>query len=143
MTPQEVTAHLLAAGTWRYSRASGPGGQHRDHTETRAELIIPREALDGLPAPIADRLLGALHLRRRPLRLASQADRSRERNRETVAANLASRVAVALRPRAARRPTNPSAGAVARRLDQKARRSQVKSLRRRPDPDAGNHRGAD
>jgi len=133
VTPDEVTAHVLARSTWRYSRASGPGGQHRDHTETRAELIVPRTAVDGLSEPVAARLVTELHLKRRPLRLASQADRSRERNRETVTQNLRARVAAALRPRTARRATAPTAGAVARRLDQKARRSQAKALRRRPD----------
>lgn len=135
MTPDEVTAQLLAASTWRYSRASGPGGQHRDHTETRAELVIGVDALEGLPEHVRGRLLAGLHLKRRPLRLASQADRSRERNRATVEANLRARVAVALTPRKARRPTAPSKAAVARRLDQKAQRSRVKAMRRRPEGD--------
>ena len=133
MNPDEVTDHLLAASTWRYSRASGPGGQHRDHTETRAELIVSLDALEGLPPDIGDRLTAGLHLRRRPLRLASQADRSRERNRSTVEANLRARVAAALVPRKARRATSPSKSSVARRLDQKAHRSRVKTMRRRPE----------
>ena len=133
MTPDEVTDHILAASVWRYSRASGPGGQHRDHTETRAELIVSSEALDGLPPHITTRLTAGLHLKRRPLRLASQADRSRERNRATVEANLRARIAVALAPRKTRRATSPSKSAVARRLDQKAQRSRVKVMRRRPE----------
>jgi ribosome-associated protein len=134
MTPGEVADHVLARSTWRYSRASGPGGQHRDHTETRAELIVTGDALDGLSADVATRLATALHLKRRPLRLASQADRSRERNRATVEASLRGRIGVALTPRRARRPTAPSASSVARRLDQKARRSRTKAMRRRPEP---------
>jgi ribosome-associated protein len=135
MTPDEVVRHLLQRSDWHYSRASGPGGQHRDHAETRAELIIPPDALDGLPEAVAAQLIQGLHLRRRPLRLSSQADRSRERNRATVEANLRSRVTAVLRPRKARRATKPSASSVARRLDQKARRAQTKSLRRRVDAD--------
>ena len=134
MTPEEVTDHILARSTWRYSRASGPGGQHRDHTETRAELIVVARALEGLPTDVVARLTTALHLARRPLRLASQADRSRDRNRATVEAGLRARVTKALAPRRARRATAPSKAAVARRLDQKAHRAQVKSMRRRPDP---------
>jgi ribosome-associated protein len=133
VTPDEVTDHLLATSVWRYSRASGPGGQHRDHTETRAELIVSGDALDDLPPRIALRLMTGLHLKRRPLRLASQADRSRERNRATVEANLRARVAVALVPRKTRRATSPSKAAVARRLDQKARRSRTKAMRRHPE----------
>ena len=133
MTPDAVTDHILAASVWRYSRASGPGGQHRDHTETRAELIVSGDALDGLPPYISARLTAGLHLKRRPLRLASQADRSRERNRATVEANLRARVAAALAPRKTRRATAPSKSAVARRLDQKAQRSRTKTMRRRPE----------
>jgi ribosome-associated protein len=133
VTPDEVADHILAASVWRYSRASGPGGQHRDKTETRAELIVASDALEGLPAQIASRLVTGLHLKRRPLRLASQADRSRERNRATVEANLRSRVAAAMVIRPTRRATKPSKSAVARRLDQKAQRSRVKTMRRRPE----------
>ncbi len=133
MTPDEVTDHILASSVWRYSRASGPGGQHRDHTETRAELIVASDALDGLPPHIVIRLTGGLHLKRRPLRLASQADRSRERNRATVEANLRTRIAAALTPRKTRRATSPSKAAIARRLDQKAQRSRTKAMRRRPE----------
>ncbi len=133
MTPDEVTDHILAASVWRYSRASGPGGQHRDHTETRAELVVSIDALDGLPPYITTRLTTGLHLKRRPLRLTSQADRSRERNRATVEANLRARVATTLAPRKTRRATSPSKSAVARRLDQKAHRSQTKTMRRRPE----------
>lgn len=135
MSPQDVTRHLLERSQVRYSRASGPGGQHRDHTESRAELVIGRDALEGLPDDVAGRLLDRLHLTKRPLRLASQNDRSRERNRATVERALLNRVEAALRPRTARKATRPSASAVARRLDQKAARSRTKSLRRRPEAD--------
>jgi len=135
MTPDEVTAHLLARSSLFYSRASGPGGQHRDHTENRAELIVGVDALAGLPAPIATALRRGLRLDRRPLRIASQRDRSRERNRRIVEDTLLRRVESALTPRRARVATRPSGASVARRLDQKARRSQTKALRRRPPDD--------
>ena len=133
MTPAEVADHILARATVRFSRASGPGGQHRDKTETRAELVVTLDALVGLPDAVAARLMTGLHLKGRPLRLASQADRSRDRNRATVEANLRGRIEAALAPRKARRATAPSTAAVARRLDQKARRSSTKTLRRRPE----------
>jgi ribosome-associated protein len=135
VSAQQVTRHLLERSQVRYSRASGPGGQHRDHTESRAELVIGRDALDGLPDHVAARLLDRLHLTKRPLRLASQNDRSRERNRATVERALLNRVEAALRPRTTRKATRPSASSVARRLDQKAARSRTKNLRRRPEAD--------
>ncbi len=135
MSPDAVTRHLLERSQVRFSRASGPGGQHRDHTESRAELVIGRQALEGLPEQVAARLLDRLHLAKRPLRLASQNDRSRDRNRATVERALLTRVEAALRPRTVRRPTRPSASSVARRLDQKAGRARTKALRRQPDAD--------
>lgn len=132
MTPAQVTAHLLAQATVRYSRASGPGGQHRDHTETRAELVIGLAELAGLPDDVATRLAERLNLTRRPLRLTSQSERSKERNRQTVERALGHRVEAALARRTPRRATTPSKAAVARRLDQKAHRSRTKSLRRQP-----------
>jgi ribosome-associated protein len=131
-----VAAVLAERAAWRYSRASGPGGQRRDHAETRAELTIRRDHLEGLPEPVAERLARRLRLDVRPLRLSSQADRSRERNREIVLARLERRVAEALAPPAPpRRPTRPSRGAKERRLAEKARRGEVKEGRRRPDAD--------
>ena len=136
MTPAEVAALLAGRGLWTWSRPSGPGGQRRDHAETRAVLTVRREDLEGIPEPLAERLAERLRLDRRPLRLSSQADRSRERNREIVLARLERRVADALAPPAPpRRPTRPSRASAERRLAGKARRSVVKEGRRRPDPD--------
>ncbi len=135
MTAEQVTAHLLARASVTYSRASGPGGQHRDHTENRAELIVGADALAGLPTPLAAALRTGLRLDRRPLRLVSQRDRSRDRNRQHVERALYDRVATAMTPRRARVATRPSNASVARRLDQKARRSSTKALRRRPSAD--------
>ena len=136
MSPDEVAALLAGRGAWTYSRASGPGGQRRDHAETRAELTIRREDLEGIPEPVAERLAARLRLDARPLRLSSQTDRSRERTREIVRARLERRVADAMAPPAPpRRPTRPSRGATERRLAEKARRSQRKAQRRPPPGD--------
>ena len=133
MTPGEISAHLAARAEWRYSRASGPGGQRRDHAETRAELVVRAEDLEGLPEPLAGRVAGGLGLDRRPLRLRSETERSRERNREIVLGRLEARVVAALEPPPPpRRPTAPTRAAKARRLEEKAQRGQVKAARRRP-----------
>ena len=121
MSPEEVAAHLAEGGAWHYSRASGPGGQRRDHAATRAELTIRPAHLEGLPADVADRLRERWGLDERPLRLTSQAERSRERNRQTVIERLASRAAAALAPPPPRRrPTRPGRGARERRLADKS-----------------------
>lgn len=137
MTAAEAAAHLAERGAWTYSRASGPGGQRRDHAETRAELTVRASAVQDLPERVAERLASGLDLRRRPLRLSSQRERSRERNREIVIERLERRVAAALAaPPPPRRPTRPGRAARERRLAEKARRAQVKTARRPPEPDA-------
>ena len=136
MSPDEVAALLAGRGAWTYSRASGPGGQRRDHAETRAELTIRREDLEGIPEPVAERLAARLRLDARPLRLSSQTDRSRERNREIVLARLERRGA---RPQAppAPPPRAPPAGPGAPPPPPRAqaRRSQRKAQRRPPPGD--------
>jgi ribosome-associated protein len=133
----EVVSRLAAQGTWSYSRASGPGGQHRDHAETRAELVIDEAALAGLPDAIAERLRDRLGVARAPLRLTSQQERSRERNRRLVIEELRRRVERALAPPPPpRRPTRPSRSATERRLEEKTRRSRAKADRRPPTEDA-------
>lgn len=140
MTPPRRAARVAAAiaerATWGFSRSSGPGGQRRDHTETRAELTIRREDLEGLSERDIARLVAALHLDARPLRLTSQAQRSRERNREVVLERLERRVAEALAPAPpSRRPTRPSRASKERRLAAKTHRSRIKSGRRSPAED--------
>lgn len=138
MTAAEVAAHLAARGDWRYSRSSGPGGQRRDHAETRAELVVGADALDGLPERLAARLDDALGLERRPLRLRAGTERSREQNRTIVLDRLRARVGAAMAPPPPRRrPTRPGRGAVERRLAGKAHRAALKAGRRAADPADG------
>lgn len=125
--------HLAARGQWTWSRPSGPGGQRRDHVETRASLAIDVAALAGLPPEIAARLTERLGLERRPLRLRSQRERSRELNRLAVMSRLAERVAAALAPPARkRRPTRPRPAAVRRVRAAKKHRSALKRTRSGP-----------
>jgi ribosome-associated protein len=132
--PGGLAARIADRADWSWSRASGPGGQRRDHAETRAVLTVRPEHLAGLPDDLADRLSDGLRLDRRPLRLSSEAERSRERNREIVVERLGRRIAAVLAPPPPpRRPTRPTRAARERRLADKARRSAVKAARRPPE----------
>lgn len=134
---QRVVDHLLAVAQWTYSRSSGPGGQRRDHVETRAELTITGDDLAGLPAHAAERLHAAFGLDRRPLRLRCGTERSRETNRAIVETRLRARVEAALAPPSpARRPTRPSRAARERRLEAKRLQTARKRGRGRVDPSA-------
>jgi ribosome-associated protein len=134
MDPREVVEHLLKTAQWTASRSSGPGGQHRDKASTRAELTIDQASLVGLDPPTAARLVEALGLDERPLRISVQDERSLGRNQDIAAERLTELITQALAPPPpARRPTRPSRSKRAARVDDKTRRGSIKRLRRPPD----------
>lgn len=114
--------------TWRFSRSSGPGGQHVNTTDTRVELSwTPAESralTEGQKRRVSD------HLRHRlvngTITVVSSQYRSQHRNREAAKVRLEELIAASLAPRKQRRATKPSRGSVERRLDAKRRRSQTK-----------------
>jgi ribosome-associated protein len=114
----------------RFSRSSGPGGQHAQKTETRVEAIFDVEASAGLtPAQKArvGRRAGTV------LRAVAQDSRSQSRNRELAIERLVAALREALRVERRRRPTKPTAASRERRLQEKRRRSETKQLRRPPE----------
>jgi len=115
----------------RFSRSSGPGGQHAQKTETRVEAIFDVEASSALtPAQKARAVRRAGSV----LRAVAQDERSQARNRELAIERLVDSLREALRVERPRRPTRPTAAARERRLQQKRRRSETKQ-RRRPPPE--------
>jgi ribosome-associated protein len=113
----------------RYSRSSGPGGQHAQKTETRVEAVFDVEASAVLTEVQKKRL------RRRAGRLVravAQDERSRVRNQELALERLAAAIRAGLRVQRKRRPTKPTVAARQRRLEGKKRRGEVKRLRRPP-----------
>ena len=132
---REIAEHLARRGAYTYSRSSGPGGQRRDKVATRVQLLIPAEAADGLPEELSRRVVRGLGLGTAPLVLQSEKERSRERNRAIVLAELARRVQQALAPPPPpRRPTRPSRGSVDRRIASKQRRGATKAAPQTPQP---------
>ena len=103
---------------WRFSGSGGPGGQHANTSNTRAEVRFDVAASPSLGPRQRDRLLERVG----PLvRVVASDSRSQARNRELALERLADRLAAALRVRPARRPTRPSAAAEARRIEAKRR----------------------
>lgn len=120
---------------WRFSRSSGPGGQHVNTTDTRVELSWDVARSTALGPHLRERALDRLgsRLNGGVLTVSASEERSQLRNRESAEAKLIDAVAQAVAPPPrARRATRPSRGAVQRRIDQKKRRSDVKRDRRRP-----------
>jgi len=118
--------------SWRFSRSSGPGGQGVNTTDSRIELSVDLRTCEGLTDQQRARVLARLapRLVDGVLTITASEQRSQLRNRKAARDRLAALLAEALAPPPPkRRPTKPSKGAVARRLDDKARRSKVKKLR--------------
>jgi ribosome-associated protein len=113
----------------RFSRSSGPGGQHANTSETRVEAIFDVDASTALSAAQKRRVsrkAGPV------LRAVAQDERSQSRNRELATNRLVEALRAALRVERRRVATKPTAKARERRLEQKRRRGEIKRLRRPP-----------
>jgi ribosome-associated protein len=115
----------------RFSRSSGPGGQHAQKSDTRVEAVFDVEASSAL----SDAQKRRVASRAGPVvRAVAQDERSQWRNRVLALERLAETLREALRVQRPRRATRPTKAAVERRLDEKRRRGQTKRMRR-PPPD--------
>jgi protein subunit release factor B len=99
---------LLAQCEVQVHRAGGPGGQHRNKTETAVRLV---HGPSGVVAEGKDQ-------------------RSRAQNLSAALGRLREKLAVLERPRKKRRPTKPSRGAKERRLGEKRAHAERKAARR-------------
>jgi ribosome-associated protein len=114
----------------RFSRSSGPGGQHAQKTETRVEALFDVEASECLSETQKRRVVGKVGT---TLRAVAQDERSQVRNRELAIERLVEALREALRVERRRVATRPTAAARERRLAGKRRRGETKRLRRPPD----------
>ena len=115
---------------YRFSRSSGPGGQHAQKSDTRVEASFDVEASATLSEAQKRRVVGKAGP---VLRAIAQDERSQWRNRELATERLVEALREALRVPRRRRPTKPTKASRERRLEQKRRRSDTKRLRRPPE----------
>lgn len=113
--------------TWRFSASGGPGGQHVNTSNTRAEVRFDIAGSPTLSPAVRARLLDRLG---DSVAVTASDRRSQLRNRELAVERLAARLRAALRVDAPRRPTRPTMGSKRRRLDAKRRQGQRKQGRR-------------
>jgi ribosome-associated protein len=119
----------LAEVELRFSRSSGPGGQHANTAETRVEALLDVEASSALTAAQKRRVLTNAGP---TLRAVAQDERSQWRNRQLAVERLVEQLRAALKVPRRRVATRPTAAARERRLETKKRRAQTKKLRRPP-----------
>ena len=120
---------------WRFSRSSGPGGQHVNTTDSRVSLSWDLEAsaaLDETQRARARRRLAG-DLVDGVLTVHASEHRSQARNRDVARDRLGAIVRAAVAPPPPRRrPTRPTKASQARRVETKKRRAETKRLRQRP-----------
>jgi len=120
---------------WRFSRSSGPGGQHVNTSDSRVQLVW--NVAESAALTEEQRALLLVRLERRlaagVVTMAASEQRSQLRNREIALRKLAELVGDALAPDAPlRRVTKPTKGSGRRHLAAKQQRSATKQNRQRP-----------
>ncbi len=118
---------------WRFSRASGPGGQGVNTTDSRVELVFDLAASQALPEPLRQRALARLQGRlvAGVLVVVAAEHRSQWLNRQAAQKRLVELLRQAIAPPPPpRRRTKPTRGSQERRLAAKTRRGAIKSQRR-------------
>ncbi|QEU93536.1 alternative ribosome rescue aminoacyl-tRNA hydrolase ArfB [Streptomyces kanamyceticus] len=114
---------------WRFSRSSGPGGQHVNTSDSQVELRFDLANTDALPEVWKARALERLASRLVDgvVSVRASEHRSQWRNREMAATRLASLLAEATAPPPKpRRATKIPRGINERRLRNKKQRSDTK-----------------
>ncbi|MFE3326719.1 alternative ribosome rescue aminoacyl-tRNA hydrolase ArfB [Streptomyces sp. NPDC059176] len=114
---------------WRFSRSSGPGGQHVNTSDSQVDLRFDLAATQALPPVWKQRALDRLASRLTDgvITVRASEHRSQWRNREAAAVRLAALLAEATAPPPRpRRPTKIPRGINERRLREKKMRAERK-----------------
>lgn len=117
---------------WRFSRASGPGGQSINTSDSRVELVLDVEACSVIGPFRKGRLITYLGSRLTAgcLHVVVAKGRSQYQNRKLALERMACLIREGLKqPHKARKPTKPSHGSQKRRMKGKKKHSELKRKR--------------
>ena len=117
---------------WRFSASGGPGGQHANTSNTRAEVRFDIAGSPSLGPRQRDRLLERLGPE---VRVVASDERSQARNRDLALERLRVRLADGLHVERPRQPTKPTKASQRRRVEAKKQRSETKQRRSKPRPE--------
>lgn len=118
----------------QFSRATGPGGQGVNTTDSRVQLSLDLGTTTALSDVQRERVLSRLSesISGTILTISASEHRSQRRNRIAARQRLTRLLRDAVVPPVIRRSTRPTQGSLRRRLEGKRRRSEIKRNRKRP-----------
>ena len=118
---------------WSFGPSGGPGGQHANRSNTRAELLFDIEHSGAFDDTVRRRLTSRLG---QTIRITEDGSRSQATNRKIAKERLAAKLSASAEPDPPKRKnTRPSYSAKRKRLDGKRARGQTKQMRKRPSGD--------
>ena len=123
---------------FKFSRASGPGGQNINKVNTRVTVLLDVANCESFSDSQKKQILKRLATRADKngvIRVVSQKYRTQKANRKASVERLGELLRQALKTKAVRKKTKVSYAANQRRLEEKKRRSMLKQQRARRDFD--------
>ena len=115
-------------------RSSGPGGQNVNKVSSKIEIRFNPYSFYGFTSAVRQRLIilaGSRIDSDSNIIISSQEHREQHRNLAEARNKLKRLILKALRPPKPRKPTRPTRASVERRIKQKKKRGQKKSLRQK------------